>query len=117
MGNLGEKMGNNKIKILKCASFQYGNQERNTKAGTKKRKYKEVEGLLNRNQLEPGKLIFSDKYESRLPGRVFGYRGYIITSQVYKGVTILCDAAYRNISVHCRVSSTPEDTILSKLKF
>ena len=110
-------MGNNKIKILKCASFQYGNQERNTKAGTKKRKYKEIKGLLNRNQLESGKLIFYDKYESRLPGRVFGNRGYIINSQVYKGGTIFCDSAYRNTSLHRRVSSTPEDTIMSKLKF
>ena len=41
------------------------------------------------NWLEPGKLIFSDQYESRLPGRVFGIRGFKIKSQVYKGGTEL----------------------------
>ena len=72
---------------------------------------------MNRNQLEPGKLIFSDQYGSRLPGRVFCNRGSKITSQYYKGVTIFCDSASRKISVHHQVSFTAEYTIMSKLNF
>ena len=67
--------------------------------------------------MEPGKLIFSYQYESRLSGRVFGNRGSKITSQVYKGGPILFDVAYINIIVHHQVSLTSEDTTVSKLKF
>ena len=67
--------------------------------------------------MEPGKLIFSDQYKSSLPGRVLGNRGSKITSQVYKRDTILCDAAFSNISVYCQVSLASEDKIMSKLKF
>ena len=50
----------------------YGNQEINPKSGTSQGKDKEVEGSLKRNPLEPGKLIFYDHYESRIPGKVYG---------------------------------------------
>ena len=50
------------VNITKCAAFQYGNQERNSKSGTRQVQYKEVEGLLDWNQLEPGIIIFSDQY-------------------------------------------------------
>ena len=110
-------MVSNSVKIPKCEACQYGKQERNPKYGTRQSKYKEIEVELKINQLKHGELIFSDQYESRLPGRVFGNRRSKITSQVYKGVTIICDEASIKISVHHQVSFTVEDTIMSKLKF
>ena len=39
------------------------------------------QGTLKANKLEPGDLIFSDQFESRLPGRVFGQKGSYLSSQ------------------------------------
>ena len=33
--NMGEDTGRNNVNITKCVAFQYGNQERNTKYGTR----------------------------------------------------------------------------------
>ena len=62
-----------------------------------------VEGSLKGNQLEPGKLILYDQYESRLPGIVFGNIVSKFTSQVYKVGTVFCDADSSKISVHNQV--------------
>ena len=110
-------MGSNKVKIIKCAACQYGKQERNQKSGTRQIKDKEVDISLKRNQLEPGKLIFSDQQKSSISRRVFGNRGYKINSQVYKGGNIFCASASIKISVHHQVSFTAEETIMYKLKF
>ena len=59
LGNLVENMGRNNVNIPMCEYFHYRKQERNPKSGTRKIKYKEDEGSLNRNQFEPGKLTFS----------------------------------------------------------
>ena len=44
LGNMGDNMGINNVKIPKCEALQYGKQERNPKYGTRKSKDKEVEG-------------------------------------------------------------------------
>ena len=67
--------------------------------------------------MEPRKIIFSDHHESRLPGKVFGDRGYKITSQLYKGGTILYDSASRKTSVHNQVPLKAEETIMYNIKF
>ena len=67
--------------------------------------------------MEPVNIIFSLQYESIIIGRLFGNRGSKITSQVYKGVTIFCDAASSKISLHHQVSCTVEDTTVSNIKF
>jgi hypothetical protein len=117
LGKLGEKMGQDQVKIPKCAACQFGKQERNPKAGSTQIKDKSVEGSLKRNKLEPGELVFSDQYESRLPGRVFGNRGSRINSQKYKGGTLFCDAASSRVSIYNQISFTAEETITSKLKY
>ena len=101
-------MVSNNVRIPKGTACQYGKQEINPESVTRKSKDKGVEYLLNRNQLEPRKFIFSDQCESSLPGILFGNRGYNITSQVYKGDTIFCDSTSKNISVHHQVSFTAE---------
>ena len=67
--------------------------------------------------LEPGDMVFSDQFESRLEGRVFTYKGASPKAEKYKGGTIFCDAASSYISVHNQTSFTAEETVLSKLKF
>ena len=103
--------------ITNCAALKYGNQEINPKSGTRQSKYKEAGVSLQRNQLEPDKIIFYDHYESRLPGRVFGRLISKIKSQVYNGGTIFCGAAYIKISVYNQVSFIAKYTSMYKLKF
>ena len=67
--------------------------------------------------MEPGKIISSYQYESRLTVRVFGNRGSKINYQFYKGGIIFCDSASIKISVHHQVSLTAEYTIIYKLNF
>ena len=43
MGKMGENMGGNNVNILKFKAFQYMNQERNPKYGTRQSKDKGVE--------------------------------------------------------------------------
>ena len=68
LGNMGEKMGNKNFMITKFSACQYENKDRKTKYATRQSKDIWIEGFLKRNQLEPGKLIFYDQHESRLPG-------------------------------------------------
>ena len=67
--------------------------------------------------MEPGKIISSYQYESRLTVRVFGNRGSKINYQFYKGGIIFCDSASIKISVHHQVLFTAEETIMSNIKF
>ena len=64
---MGEKMKSNNVKIPTCEAFLYDKQEIKPKYGTRQSKDKGLEGSLKRNQLEPGKLIFPDQYESMIP--------------------------------------------------
>ena len=63
LDKLVDNMGTNNVNITKCAACQYGKQERHQKSVTSQSKGKESKGSLKRNQLEPGKIIFSDQYE------------------------------------------------------
>jgi hypothetical protein len=117
LGKLGEKMGQDHVNIPKGAACQFGKQECSPKAGSTQVKNKRVEGALKCNKLEPGELVFSNQYESRLPGQVVGNRGSKISSQIYKGCTLFCDAASSHISIYNQISFTAKETIRSKLKY
>jgi hypothetical protein len=115
LGQAGEQMGSTTVKPPKCAACQFGKQQRNPKQGSKQ--VSDERGVLKKDKLEPGDLIFSDQYESCLPGRVFNARGSTVHSQQMMGGTLFCDAASGRISVHNQVSLAASDTIVSKLKF
>ena len=70
---MGENMGSTSVQCPKCASCQYGKQERTPKAGTTVGK--EREGITKADKLEPGDLIFSDQYEILIGGKVFSRMG------------------------------------------
>jgi Reverse transcriptase (RNA-dependent DNA polymerase) len=115
VGQAGEQWGKTTVKIPKCAACQFGKQERNTTGGS--HETKENEGTLKADKLEPGDLVFSDQYESRLPGRAFGHRGSKITSRKYCGGTLFCDAASGWMYIQHQASLNAIDTITSKLSF
>lgn len=111
----GSKWGSTKVIIPKCSACLLGKARRNPT--TNKRHHKSNGGNLKTNMLEPGDLIFSDKYECRLEGKVFTYRGASLRAEKYKGGTVFCDAESGYISAHNQTTFTSEETILSKLKF
>jgi hypothetical protein len=112
---MGARMGSTTVIPPKCASCQYGKQHRKPTAGSTTTKHNE--GVLKKDKLDPGDLVFSDQYESYLPGRVFNARGASVSSQKIRGGTLFADAATGFISVHHQVSLTAVETITSKLKF
>ena len=65
-GPMGVKMGKDEVKIPKCAACQFGKQERNAKGRTTTKK--DPGGVLKKDKLEPGDLVFVDQFESHLPG-------------------------------------------------
>ena len=117
LGKMCEQMGRHSVKIPKCAACQYGKQERNTKEGSTQVKWKDKEGVLKKNKLEPGDLVFTDQFESRIPGMVFSDRGTRVTVNTYKGGTLFVDAATTRVKTFCQSSFTAEETIQSKLTF
>jgi hypothetical protein len=66
-----------------CAACQFGKQERLKTGGKTVWVDLKRDGILKQNKLEPGdlQLVFTDQYESSLPGRVFGRRGAAIHSK------------------------------------
>ena len=119
LGKIGEKMEGDRVQcsIIKCAACSFGKQGRTSKEGTTIVKDKEREGILTKDKLDPGSLVFTDQFESRLPCRVFTSRGSQVSSQKYKGGTLFCDAASSKVSIYMQSSFTVEETIQSKLKY
>ena len=115
LGKIGEKMGSTSVQCPKCASCQYGKQERTPKAGTSVTKTRE--GITKADKLEPGDLVFSDQYESRIGGKIFNRRGTAISRQDYCGGTLFCDGATGRIAARHQVSLSAPETTLSKQIF
>ena len=115
LGPAGERWGKSTVCPPKCAACQFGKQQRTPKAGQKTTR--DERGATKKDKLAPGDLVFSDQYESRLPGRVFNSRGSTIHTKQMIGGTLFCDAASGRISVHNQVSLSALDTIASKMQF
>ena len=108
-------MGSTTVDPPKCESCQLGKQERTPKGGTTT--ITTPAGSLKLNKLEPGDLVFSDQYESRLEGRQFTARGHTLSSQKYRGGTLFCDTASGKVSVIHQVGLTGPETVQAKLQF
>ena len=115
LGPHGEKMGEAKLEAPKCAACQFGKQGRTpipTHHSTK-----DATGSLTKDKLEPGQLVFSDQYESRLPGWAFTSKGLVSSSLKYGEGTLFIDAASGYIHVSHQVGHTAAETIESKMRF
>ena len=97
-----------------CHSCQGGKQRRTSTEGQTVSRQKE--GILSAEKPEPGDLVFSDQYESSVPGRFYNIRGQMNTHHTYSGGTIFYDAATRYISLFNQIGFTTEETIECKIK-
>ena len=77
----------------------------------------DCQGILKAEQLKPGDLVFSDQYQSSLPGQVFGHHGAWMSSQKYCGGTLFYDAASQHIKVIHQVSLNQHESVQAKLLF
>ncbi len=115
LGSVGYKIGKTTVQPPKCAACQFGKQARTPKAGSKQTRQKA--SILSKEKLSPGELVYTDQFESRALGHVFGGRGASISRCKYKGGTLFCDAASNKIFVVHQVGFTPEETIGAKHRF
>ena len=115
LGPHGEKMGSAKLEAPKCAACQFGKQGK-TPTPTH-HSTKDSPGSLSKEKLNPGELVFSDQYESRLPGRAFTSKGLASSSLKYAGGTLFIDAASGFIHVSHQVGKTAAETIEAKTNF
>lgn len=117
-GFLGEnfiQMGRATFAVPKCATCLFGKQART--ANPAKHQTKEPIGALTKIKLVPGQLIFTDQFESRVPGRAFTTTGLPNSNVLYTGGTIFIDAASGFVHVSPQVGQTAAETIDSKHRF
>jgi hypothetical protein len=116
-GKPGIGFGRSSVSPPKCASCQYGRQQHCTAAGSTKHADPEHAGILKRDKLQPGDLVFSDQYESRVKGHAFGLRGAHVSSQKYCGGTLFMDAASGYIAIQHQQHLTAFESIRAKQAF
>ena len=115
VGSLGVNMGSTKVIPPRCRSYQLGKQERSPKKGSQT--IQPPGGILKADKLDPGDLVFSDQYESRLEGRKLLARGNSLSSQKYRGGTIFCDEASGNMTAIHQVGLTGTETVQANIQF
>jgi hypothetical protein len=74
-------------------------------------------GILKRDKLGLGDLVFSDQYESHTPGHIFGLRGAHIPSQKYCRGTLFTDAASGFIGIQHQQNLSAAESIRAKQAF
>jgi hypothetical protein len=115
LGSPSQKVGSDSVKLPKCAACSYGKQQRTPKAGSTSTP--ERQGCLKNDKLNPGDLVFTDQFESRLPGRVFSLRGNAVTSKRYKGGIVFIDAASGAVRVYMCEGFTAAEAVQAKLQY
>ena len=114
IGKISIKFRSTTVNPHPCAACQLGKQEHTPRGDSCTENHNG--GSIKVNQLDPGDLIFSDQYESRLKGRHFTARGHSLLTQKYHGGTLFCDAASVNVIVICQMVLTGTETVQSKLQ-
>ena len=116
-GPIGEKFGSTTTCAPKCATCQFAKQERNPKPGKTIKVDETLKGILKKEKLQPGDLVFSDQYESSLGGQIYSTRGHPQHSFKFKGGTLFCDAASGFIFIEHQVTLSSTETIGSMMNF
>ena len=111
----GEYFSHPQVTPPKCTACLYGSQQRRPLAGTHTHQHNK--GVLKREKLQPGDLVFSDQYVSSLPGQNFNTCGQELCHQGFHGGTIFCDAASGYMFLQNQVGFTAAETIETKLAF
>lgn len=115
LGQAGIDMAKPNLQAPKCAACLLGKQGR-TPIPTQHIR-KDDAGSLLKNKLEPGALVFSDQYTSRVDGRSYTSAGLPSSKQRFQGGTIFYDAASSYIHVAHQEGFTANETIRSKIEF
>ncbi len=115
LGKLGEKWGASTVAPPKCEACQMGKQHRTPTEGATSKRVNE--GVLTKEKLKPGELVFSDQFVSSLSGKYHNQRGQTNSQYEYRGGTIFYDAASKYMNVTNQVGFTAHETIEAKLKF
>ncbi len=74
-------------------------------------------GKLKKDALQPGQVIFSDQYQTNIPGKPMKTKDGAGAVQPYRGGMIFCDAASGYIHVEHQVALTSYKTIAAKVNF
>ncbi len=114
-GTKGQFMGKARCDAPQCGTCNLGKQRKmpNPAKAVKDKK----PGELKKNVLQPGQVIFSDQYQTNVPGKPMKNKDGTGTTQPYQGGTIFCDAASGYVHVEHQVGLTSYETIASKLSF
>ena len=82
LGKLCSFIGSTTVLPPICASCQFGGQARTPKKGSTSSSSNK--GILKKDKLYPGDLVFTDQYESRVEGRHFNARGASLSQQKFR---------------------------------
>ena len=115
LGKGGERWGSTTIFPSKGECWQVGKQSRTPCQGH--HHSRENEGILSKEKLTPGQLVFSDQYVSSLPGTYHNHHGQTSAHYEFHGGTLFYDAASGYIHVSNQVGFTAYETIEAKLRF
>ena len=115
VGSLGIKLGSTTLNRHPYAACQLGKEERTPKVNFFTENH-DV-GSIKVNQINPGDLILSYQYDSRIEGCHFTAWGHSLSTQKYHGVTLFCDAAIFKVTAIHQVVITRTETAQSKLQF
>jgi len=74
-------------------------------------------GELKKDALQPGQVIFSDQYQTNIPGKPSQNKDGTARNQQYQGGTIFSDAVSGYIHIEHQVALTSYEMIASKLNF
>ena len=116
-GPLGILITDPSLDVPKCSSCITGGMEKKPIQGNVRTQDPARKGVLKREKLDPGDLIFSDQYVSSVVGKHFNVRGHLNTRLGFKGGTIFCDASSTYISLHHQQSFTAHETTESMISF
>ena len=116
-GKIVDKFGSTTAFPTKFAICQFAKQKRNPKPGKTIKVDEALRGILKKEKLQPGDLVFSDQYESSLGGRIYSRRGHPQHSFKFKGCTLFCDAAIDFIFIEHQITLSRIETISSMVNF
>jgi len=101
--------------LIKCGTCNLGKQQKT--ANPAKHVTAKNPGALKKDVLQPGQVVFSDQYQTQVPGKPAKGKDGSGFYQPYKGGMIFCDAASRFIHVEHQVTLTSYETIATKINF
>ncbi len=115
LGARAKTMLSHTIDTPHCAACIMGKQGRTPSGNTNTKDNKE--GVLSKNVVVPGQIVYSDQFSTRLKGRGVPQHSGIAQKDEIIGGTVFYDASSKYLDVQLQVGFTATETIKSKLVF